>query len=304
MDGNLELYRVFYSVATEKSFSKAAAKLFVTQPAVSQAINQLESKLDQKLLIRLPRGVSLTEAGEILYSHIEPAFNMIDAGEKQLESLKDFSKGSITVSASDTICMYYLPDYLCRFKEGYPHVSIRIANQTTQETIDLLKKGKADIGIINIPEKPDSRIVIWKRHELNECFVAGEHYRELAGRQLDLKNVEKHHLMLLEKGTSTRHHMDRFFSDAGISIQPEMELGSVDLLMKFTSMGMGISCVTKEYLDKSEYRDKLMVLDIKREIPKRYLGVITIVGMPLSRAARAFLNILLEDENENNQSRV
>ncbi|MFO7636989.1 MAG: LysR family transcriptional regulator [Clostridia bacterium] len=292
----MELYRVFYHVASEKSFSRAAEKLFVTQPAVSQAISQLEGKLEQRLIIRHSKGISLTEAGEILFTHIEPAFHIIRSGEVQLDALKDLRKGSITISASDTICMYYLPEILGIFKGKYPEINIRIANKTTSETIEALRRGKADIGIINIPEKMDGRIRIWKKTELSECFAAGEAYHALAGKKLSPEEVADLPLMLLEKGTSTRMFIDKFFNELGIRIQPEIELGSVDLLLKFAAIGMGVSCVTREYLQKSEFREKLFILESEMEFPKRYLGVITIRNVPLTKAARAFLDIILEEE--------
>ena len=105
-DINYELYKVFYYVATSLSFSEASKKLYISQSAVSQSIKLLEKKLDRKLFIRTTKKVTLTPAGELLLSHIEPAINLIRRGEDTLSDEASMNYGQLRIGASDTICRY------------------------------------------------------------------------------------------------------------------------------------------------------------------------------------------------------
>ena len=108
MDINYELYKVFYHVASSLSFSEASKQLFISQSAVSQSIKTLEKKIGQPLFIRSTKKVQLTPAGELLLQHIEPAMNLIRRGEEQIQNVNDTRLGQLHISASDTICRYFL----------------------------------------------------------------------------------------------------------------------------------------------------------------------------------------------------
>lgn len=293
MSVNLELYKVFYNVVKFKSFSKAAKELFVSQSAVSQSIKVLETQLEQQLIIRLPKEIKLTKSGEVIFSHIEPAFNIILSGEKQLKMINELENGEIKLSASDTICMYYLPHYLEIYKKKYKSITIKIFNKTTSETIELLKKGIGELGLINLQSSDmDKSIEIIKKEQLQDCFVVSKKTDIDVNKKYSLEEVSKLNLILLEKGTSTRDHIDSYFNKKDIHFKPIMELGSVDLLIRYAMLNMGIICVAKEYVEKSPYKKDLVILKIKEEIPKRFIGVIKLKNVPLSKATRGFLDII------------
>ena len=127
MDINLELYKVFYYVATTLSFSEASRQLFISQSAVSQSIKTLEKKLNHPLFIRSTKKVLLTPEGELLLQHVKPALQLLDEGESLLSG-DNLLKGQLRIAASDTICRYFLIDYLQKFHQTYPDV--RIKSQT------------------------------------------------------------------------------------------------------------------------------------------------------------------------------
>src|SRR6056297_1984756 len=148
---NYELYKVFYQVARDLSFSKAAENLFISQSAVSQNIKNLEKELETELFIRSTKNVQLTEAGELLFEHIEPAFNLIENGEKSIREINDLERGEIHIGANDTISKDYLLPYLKEFHQLYPEVQIKITNRTSSTCIELLKQNKVDLIISNLP---------------------------------------------------------------------------------------------------------------------------------------------------------
>ncbi len=294
MSVNLEWYKVFYHVVKSGSFSLAAKTMYVSQSAISQTIKQLEQELNQQLLIRLPRGIKLSSSGQVLFSHIEPAFNLISSGEKQLEQLESLQKGSITISASDTICMYYLPTYIKEFINIYPNINIRISNKTTDETIELLKKGIVEIGLINSRDKLDSSIKLIKEESLEEGFFVSKKSNINVKASYSFEDISQLPLMLLEKGTSTRDHIDKIFANSNIILQPMMELGSVDLLIRYAILQMGVICVSKEFVSKSPYFDQLVQLKVTKIIPKRAIGIVIADNVPLSKASQAFLELIVD----------
>lgn len=294
MDG-VDAYRIFLEVAREKSFSKAARKLYVTQPAVSQAIGNLEERNGVRLFHRLPRGVALTGEGRMLMEYIEPAFNLINDGERRLREEGSKRSGEVRISASDTFCMYYLPPYLKKFRENYPGIKINIANKTSAETIEMLKSGEADLGIINLGSIADKRIRIWKKEELVSFFIAQKGNDEYMGRRSP-EELADLPMLTLEKGTTTREYLDRYFADAGIAFSPFMELGSVELLLRFTAMGMGISCIAGNFLEKSPYCSQIDIIEPDVPISKRSIGVVTLNSSVITGAAKAFIDIMTEEK--------
>src|SRR5690606_5336540 len=114
MSIRLELYRIFDKVAKCQSFSKAANELYMTQPAVSQAIMQLEHELDIRLFTRTPKGVSLTNEGKMLFEYTNSAISLLDTGEKRIKETKNLQAGELKIGVSDTISRYYLLPYLER----------------------------------------------------------------------------------------------------------------------------------------------------------------------------------------------
>ena len=147
----LEQYKIFASVAQNKSFGKAASELYITQPAVSQSVKQLETELGVQLFVRTARGAELTEAGKTLYGYAEQALSTLRNGEEQLKVLKALGTGTLAIGASDTLCEHFLLPYLCDFHKKYPAIKLRITNRTSAETVRLLSYGHVDIGFINTP---------------------------------------------------------------------------------------------------------------------------------------------------------
>ena len=149
---NLELYRVFYKVAKCGSLTKAAEELYISQPAVSQAIKQLESGLGCQLFVRTHKGMELSETGgKQIFPAIEQALKSIDEAENKLTELKDTATGVIRICASDTVSTHFLIPVIKKYHEKYPDVNLILQNCTSAETIEYLKGNKGDIGFLNLP---------------------------------------------------------------------------------------------------------------------------------------------------------
>jgi len=151
MSINLDQYRVFLETARCKSFTKAAEQLFITQPAVSQAIRQLEEYLDAKLFSRSPRGVTLTGEGELLYRYAEGAISLLEGAENRFAEMKALQQGTLRLGASDTLCRHFLIFYLREYARRYPGISLNVTNRTSMETAEMTYSGRVELGFVNLP---------------------------------------------------------------------------------------------------------------------------------------------------------
>lgn len=295
MTGNLEYYKVFYYVAISGSVTGAAGLLSVSQPAVSQAIRQLEKELGAKLFYRVAKGVKLTQAGDLLFSYVSKGYEQILAGEERVRMLFAMEIGEITIGASDMTLQYYLLPYLERFHEKYPEIKVNVTNAPTPETLSFLQEGKIDFGIVSSPFLGDNSMEIKKVRQIEDVFVAGRKFMEYKNRTLDLQDLESLSIISLEKNTSTRSYMDEFLAGNGVTLQPEFELATSDMIVQFALRNLGVGCVVRDFAKEYLESGQLFELRFNKLIPKRSICVVQNKKIPLSTAAAKLLEIIDEE---------
>ena len=297
MIGKLDLYRVFSIVAKTNSFSKAAKDLYMTQPAVSQVIMQLEKELDTRLFNRTPKGVTLTTEGSLLYEYVNSALGLLHVGEEKILEFKNLTTGQLKIGVGDTISRFFLMPYLEAFHTMYPNIKLQMLNGTTSEICNFIKSGEVDVGLCNFPIE-DPTLQLTPCTEVQDIFVCGEKYRTLATKSLSYEDLLKFPLIFLEKKSNSRNYVENYLQSQGIVISPEFELGSHDLVLEFARSNLGIACVTKEFSKDYIERGLLYELVLSEEIPKRSIGICHLKSVPLSRASIKFVDII-----ENKQDR-
>ena len=291
MDINYELYKVFYHVANTLSFSEASKQLFISQSAVSQSIKVLEKKLTQPLFIRSTKRVQLTPEGEILLKHIEPAMNLIRQGENQLLEANTLNGGQLRIGASDTICRYYLVPYLKEFHRRYPNVHIKVTNQTSIACAKLLESGQVDFAITNYPNSGLSntqnvRII----REFKDVFVANDEYKELKGKTVSLKDLKQFPILMLDRKSTTSEFLHSMFQRHQLDLVPEIELSSNDLLIDLARIGLGVAFVPDYCIPENEHN--LFRVQTEEDLPARQLVVASNESLPISQAAKQFMEML------------
>ena len=291
MDINYELYKVFYHVAATLSFSEASKQLFISQSAVSQSIKVLEKKLNQTLFIRSTKKVQLTPEGEILLKHVEPAINLIQKGENQLLEANTLNGGQLRIGASDTICRYYLIPYLNRFHKAYPNVHIKVTNQTSIECAHLLENGQVDFIITNYPNSGLSnsqnvRVI----NEFHDVFVANQEYFPLKGETVSLQKLQTYPILMLDRKSTTSEFLHQIFQKSQLDLVPEIELSSNDLLIDLARIGLGIAFVPDFCIPEDE--KQLFILKLSETLPVRQLVVVHNENLPVSQAAKQFMDML------------
>ncbi|MDM5250939.1 MULTISPECIES: LysR family transcriptional regulator [unclassified Lysinibacillus] len=291
MIGKLDLYRVFTVVAKNNSFSSAARDLYMTQPAVSQAMMQLEKELGTRLFNRTPKGVTLTTEGRLLYEYTNSALGLLDAGEEKLLEFKNLTTGQLKIGVGDTISRFFLMPYLEAFHTMYPNIKLQMLNGTTSEICNFIKSGEVDIGLCNFPIE-DQALQLTACTEVQDIFVCGEKYKTLASKSLSLEDLLKFPLVFLEKKSNSRKYVENYLFARGIHIEPEFELGSHDLVLEFARSNLGIACVTKEFSKDYLQRGLLYELTLTESIPARSIGMCYLKSVPLSRATLKFVEII------------
>ncbi len=293
MSINLELYRIFYTTAKLGSISKAAKELYTSQPAISQAIKQLEQKLGGELFFRNARGVSLTIEGEVLYRYIEQGYNLIQAGEQKFSELKRMIAGQLRLAVCSAVCKHDLLQYISQYNLNYPDVYLSIKDASSYEIGQLLDMGKIDIGIINPQNLDSDKFHTIKTLEMHDCFVVGEKYKDLCGTPISIHMLSQNYpLIMLQKGGNTRTYIDGYFLSHGINLVPQIELSNLDLIIEFTIKGLGVACVMEEHVQKELKSNSLFKLSIQEKFPLRSLEVVVKKNMPLSTAASKFIDLI------------
>lgn len=292
MNINLEYYKIFYHVANAGSFTKASEQLFITQPAVSQAIKTLEKELGSSLFIRVPKGVKLTPEGEVLYSYVKRGYEYVLLGEEQFRKMLDLENGEIRIGASDMTLQFYLLPFLEKFHEQFPGIKVRVTNAPTPETLEHLALGRIDFGVVSEPFEPRQEMEVTKIREIQDVFVAGSKYQSLQGKVLNFSTLEELPIICLEHNTSSRQYIDDFLHTNNVVLKPEFELATSDMIVKFAQRNLGIGCVVKDFALEAIKAGELFELTFTEPIPKRHFCIITSNQNPISTAAKALFKIL------------
>ena len=292
MEQNLSQYRIFYEVAKTGNISRAAKELFISQPAISKAIGKLEDSLDTALFTRNSRGVQLTAEGQILFDHTKRAFEELASGETELKRAREFHMGHIRIGVSNTLCRYIMVSYLKNYIERYPHVKITIESQSTTHTMNMLEQQKIDLGLVVEP-RPQKNLVFMPVMEIEDIFVASPAYldnlRLREGEDADL--FQSGNIMLLDRDNMTRRYIDDYMALNHIEPNNLLEVTTMDLLIEFARIGLGIGSVIREFVKEDLDSGRLVQIRLDTPIHKRTVGFVYYSNR-LSGALTTFLEFV------------
>ena len=274
MNIDFEYYRIFYVVAKNKNITAASKELNISQPAISKAIKKLEEQLGGELFVRTRRGVVLTSEGEEFYSYISKAIEYIYNAENKFTDLMNLNVGHIRIGVSTTVTENFLATYLQKFHELYPNITIEIDTSVIDELLNKLRNGLIDLIVFNVSKKDyGSDLLITPCMEVHDVFIVGASYQYLTKNRISLFDLKQYPLILQSKVSSTRRFLEQFLQDHECLLTPSLELAGNHLVTLFTKMGFGIGYATKEFIQDELDRQELFTLNLKEEIPSRYIGV-------------------------------
>ena len=285
---DLELYRVFYTVAKHNHMTKASEELHISQPAISQSIKKLEDQLGGTLFLRSNKGMSLTSEGKMFYEYVKGALELISNAENEFTSFKDLSKGEIKIGCSTTLTKLILINSLKEFHKDYPNININIINDLTSNLINDLKLGKLDFVIFNESNIKENNLNLEKIKELKQGFIYNpEFYDDKINSFEDLNSVS---LILQKEEANSRKLLDYVALQHNVKLVPKMEVVSQELITEFTNIGLGIGFSIID-LAKRNYKN-LKELDINKKIPNINIYLATNKSISLTFASKMFIKYL------------
>lgn len=291
----LSLYKleIFNSVAIEGSFSKAAARLRLTQPAVSQHVRDLESGVQKTLFERTSRGVKLTAAGEILLDYTRCILRLVSEAEQALVSLERLEQGNIAIGATPSASVYLLPAWIQDFHQRFPGLGILLRTDTTPNiTADLLA-GKLDLGFVEGELQPAARINTLALQELELLVVVGAGHRFWGRTSISLRDLDGEAFITRPPGSQTRVWIDQVLQQHGVAPRVIADFDNPEAIKQAVASGMGAAILPDLALqDISQH--KLRAIPIQEKGLRRTLKLVWAADGVLKPVSRAFLTQLSE----------
>ena len=292
----------FSAVATAGGFSKAAKQLGKTQSSVSQAVLLLERELGQRLFSRDGHRPRLTDAGRALLARATRIFEEMALAESELAGLGALDSGELVLGSSDTLACYFLPPVFAAFRERYPKVELRIDNRPSPVIAERVSEGQVDLGIVSLPlpsslalsgrtlrERLDC-VELAPQEDVAVCSPA--HALAKAKRkQVGVRELAKHPLLLLDRTTSSRALVDLAFAAEKLKLELAMEMSSVEVLKRFAELGFGVAIVPRFSVQREREAGTLRVLRLEHFGAPRSVGALTPRAFAPTRAALAFLSL-------------
>ncbi|SHH65961.1 DNA-binding transcriptional regulator, LysR family [Sporobacter termitidis DSM 10068] len=301
MNVNLDYYRLLYYVAKYKNITQAAKFLMTSQPAVTRCLHCLEQELGCRLFIRSTKGVTLTPEGQILYSYIAPAYDLITQGENALAGAIGLENGSLYIGTSETALQELLLDALDKYHRLYPNVRLKISDSTNQEAITSLKNSHVDLAVVAATEleadKPLRKTRLKKFHDI---LIAGPQFAALREKTRSLRELEKYPLICLSPGTLTYDFIEQYYISNKLKLKPDIEVSSVNLMLSLVLHNQGLAFIPGHFAESALRSGQALQIDLAEPPPPRYIYLVENMSQPLSTAAK-MLKLLLTSQDAGGQ---
>ena len=291
MKTNLELYKVFYYVAKNNSITQASNELMVSQPAVSKSIKTLESDLNTILFNRRNDGVSLTNAGELLFNKIKKAMELIISAEEDINSLNNMEQGVLNIGAGNTIMQKYLLPYIKEFHDLYPNINVIVHTVVTEELIKRAQLGLVDIVFTHLPNNIPNNFNIINVKKLHDILVVNKDSKYL-NKTINKKTLEELPLILLPFNASNRKNFNKFCATNNLVINPLMEIGNDLIIEECAGNGLGVGLVVKEYVQNKLDNKQLYELDTQFTFEEKYLACLVESSRTNNIIVKKFISLL------------
>ncbi len=294
----LDQLRILKAIAAEGSFKRAADSLYVSQPAVSLQVQNLERQLDVPLFDRGGRRAQLTEAGHLLLNYGEKILTLCQETCRAIEDLQNLQGGTLIIGASQTTGTYLLPRMIGLFRQKYPDVAVQLHVHSTRRTSWSVANGQIDLAIIGgevSPELQDSlEIIPYAEDELALILPV---FHPLAKVEMIQKDdLYKLQFIALDSQSTIRKVIDQVLARCGIEtrrLRIEMELNSIEAIKNAVQAGLGAAFVSTTAIEKELQMGVLHRAKIDDVVVKRMLSVIINPNRYRSKAAEAFCRDIL-----------
>lgn len=293
---NLAHLKAFMAVAQHRSFSRAAEKLYLTQPAVSRQIQALEELLGVQLFDRVGRSILLTEAGNILLHHAHMALQALEEGRETIHQLRGLQKGHLRISAASTIGTYMLPQPLGDFKARFPHIDISLAITNKARVLQQVLHHDVELGFVGPPVDPAA--LEREEYLLDELVLIVAPTHRLAHEEsVQVAELAEEVFILREHGSGTREIMEEELARVRLNLKKSMELGSTEAIKQAVAANLGVSIVSKFAITLEILQGRLAVVKLQELNLRRQLFMVYHRGRTLSPAAQEFFSLLRQSRS-------
>jgi DNA-binding transcriptional LysR family regulator len=290
---SLRQLRVFTAVAQQKSFTRAARELHLTQPAVSQQLKLLEAEIGLPLLEHVGRRIHLTAAGEELLRYSHQVTELLRDAAETFAAMRGLKRGILKLGAVST-AKYFAPSLLSAFTAEYPQVTIKFSVGNREEIIAQLADNDIDLVIMG---RPPRELVTdaepFAKHPL-VIIAAPNHPLASSKRRIPLKQLATENFVIREQGSGTRASMEHVFREHGVAFHASMEVSSNETIKQSVMAGMGISFISRHTVSLELAAGKLVTLNVSGLPLLRDWYVIHLRDKRLSPITIAFKSFLLK----------
>lgn len=293
MDISYDYYKIFYYVAKQGSFTKAANALYANQPNITRVIKNLEKELGCLLFVRSNRSVTLTPEGETLYAHVKIAVEHIQTAEEQLLLENNLQRGTISVGATENALHYVLLPILKEFRRLHPNIRIKVTNHSTLHALEALKNGLLDFAVVTAPSRYPNALKAFPIHSYEDVAVCSHAFPALAGKKTTLKELSSYPIISLSSDSATFALYSELFAREGVVLSPDIEAATTDQIMPMVLNDLGIGFLPEYFVRSEPMREKLYILDLTPPLPRRNICLVKRTDEPLSVAAKELEKVLL-----------
>jgi DNA-binding transcriptional LysR family regulator len=282
----------FLALVRERSFGRAAARIHLSQPTLSEHIRELERELGKRLFARRGREVTLTEAGRVFQPHALRVATAAEDGRQAVAHLDGLGHGSLTVGASTTPGIYVLPRVIATFHRRYPGIdlALHVANSGVIE--QRVRDGDVDLGVVggHVLGPGERCVAAGLVDEL--ILIAPPGHRWARGGPIPGDELGRERMLVREAGSATRHVMERALQQAGLRAGATMELNHTEAIKECVMAGLGVAFVSSHAVRGEVRAGALVVVRVRRLRIRRHFHVIHAEGRSLPASGRAFLAVL------------
>lgn len=295
MNITLRQLQIFSSVVRQLSFTRAAAELFLTQPAVSMQVKQLETKLGLPLFEQLGKRIFLTEAGNEVANYARAITQQLDEMDAVLNRMKGVGGGKLKISVATT-ANYFIPSLLGTFMQRYPDIAVSLDVTNRESLLRQLNENVVDLVVMGQPP-PEMDLDAGLFMDNPLVIVAPPDHPLAKQKKISLQRLQNEIFLVREPGSGTRVAMERFFSERQIHVMTGMEVGSNEAIKQSVQAGLGLGLLSQVTLEQELSLKRLVVLDVAEFPILRHWYVVHRKGKRLPLSAQAFKKFLLAEGN-------
>jgi DNA-binding transcriptional LysR family regulator len=288
----MELYslQVFLTVATEKSFSRAAERLLRTQPAVSLALQRLEQELQEKLIDRSGHGLLLTDAGRTVLEYARRFESLRQEMENSLAELRDNSAGRLTIGANESTSLYLLR-HIERYRELYPKVKVEVRRSLSSRIPNELLDGNLELGVISY-DPGDERLQSKVIYIDALAFVVSPTHRLAHRKTVSISELASENFVAHNVLSPYREVVLREFQAHKVPLRMDLEMPTIETIRKMVQNNMGVAFLPRMCVEQEIEQKILAEVRVKEMHVERKIRLVYPTRRGLSHAAKAFLEVV------------